>query len=154
MKFLGTALAIGLSPATAQAATFTLSYDLASGETLGATIDGTLLGDANRILVGGISGVTIDGAPRTITFFDAVTEVLGTASAADPLLSLDGTVLDLLACNTSSCLVGFFFDDGDLEGYPLFSSSEEFAAAFEPFDRERYSLTAAAPFRFRPGWPS
>lgn len=143
MKTLLAGLTLALSATTAQAATFNLLYELESGQTLRATIDGTLQLDGDTVIVGAIADTRLDGiATPVLTFLDSVSNDQFD-SGVPPTLSLSGTTLDFFACTTPDCPEGFLFDTAGVAlGAPAYLSSPSFGSAFEAYDPARYSLAA------------
>ena len=135
---------------TAQAASFALTYELEGGAVLTATIEGTLQGDNNTVLVTGISDVTVNAfALPPFASVDAFSEFAG-GPPADPVLTLNGgPVMDFVACATAICDAGFLFAVGppanlSFGGNDVFDSEGLPVETIELFNSDRYSLVALA----------
>ncbi|WP_136439251.1 VPLPA-CTERM sorting domain-containing protein [Pacificoceanicola onchidii] len=100
-------LAAGLTASAATAATVSVTYGLL----LSATFEGTLQGDGNTFLVTGVQDfATIAGLPAASLTFVTSYDALGFAvPGALPTISLDGSSLDILACEDATCEGGFLF---------------------------------------------
>lgn len=140
------ACAATLCATSASAGTFDLTY-ASPGGTLSAVIEGTLQGDNNTVIVTGIQDfASFEGvAGPSLPFFDAWDEYYGLASGIDPVLTLDGSFLDFIACTTVNCIDGFGFFVGNGFGGiagDSYSSSPAFGGVTAPFDVASYSLTS------------
>jgi hypothetical protein len=144
---LATVTTATLAP-VASAATFNLSYTSSAG-TITATVDGTLQPDNNTVFVSSISNTTFNGSPApalpltgsfALTFF-------GGSLTGQAVLSLDGSGLDFVACENTSCNNnGFGFLPANIVSpSALFISGSAYGASSEPFILANYSLTTAAP---------
>ncbi|NCQ97901.1 MAG: PEP-CTERM sorting domain-containing protein [Microcystis aeruginosa L211-101] len=136
---LATVATATLAP-VASAATFNFSYTSSTG-TITATVDGTLQPDNNTVFVSSISNPTFNGFPAPALPF------VGTVSNinAQAVLSLDGSGLDFIACDNTSCNnngFGFFLT---FIGDDAFLSSPAYGNNLELFVPANYSLTTAAP---------
>jgi hypothetical protein len=137
---LATVATATLAP-VASAATFNFSYTSSLG-TITATVDGTLQPDNNTVFVSSISNTTFNGSPApalplTGSFVGSLT--------VQAVLSLDGSGLDFIACDNTSCNnngFGFFLT---FIGDDAFLSSPAYGNNLELFVPANYSLTTAAP---------
>lgn len=137
---LALAAVLAMGAVQADASTFSFSYELDSGSVLDGLFEGTLQGDADTIIVLSFSDVTFDGGPRSITFVDSFSN-FNFGSGADPVLSLSGTIADIIACTTPVCLDGFVFDAAGVGfGAPIVYSGPTFGEALEPYDPTRFSV--------------
>jgi hypothetical protein len=120
----------------ASAATFNFSYTSSVG-TITATLDGTLQPDNNTVIVSSVTNPTFSGSPAPALPFlgSGSTFTLGQPA----LLSLDGSILDFLACTDDACTDGFLLSSA----LDLFNSGTAFGAAFESIVLANYSLTPA-----------
>jgi hypothetical protein len=106
-KSILTAAILALSPVTgASAATFDFSYTFNGGSVVAGQLVGDIdTGDNNLVNVTGIEDfVTLDGVSTGVSFSflnSASDESFGTGEAA--VVSFDGTLLNMYACDTSSC---------------------------------------------------
>ncbi|NCR11246.1 MAG: PEP-CTERM sorting domain-containing protein [Microcystis aeruginosa G13-05] len=144
---LATVATATLAP-VASAATFNLSYTSSAG-TITATVDGTLQPDNNTVFVSSISNTTFNGSPAPAlpllgSAFDWSVNNFPTGQA---VLSLDGSGLDFIACNTTDCggADAFAFLPPGVFAAEVFIASPAYGASFELFVLANYSLTTAAP---------
>jgi hypothetical protein len=144
---LATVATATLAP-VASAATFNFSYTSSLG-TITATVDGTLQPDNNTVFVSSISNTTFNGSPAPAlpllgSAFDWSVNNFPTGQA---VLSLDGSGLDFIACNTTDCggADAFAFLPPGLFAAEVFIASPAYGASFELFVLANYSLTTAAP---------
>jgi len=120
---LATVATATLAP-VASAATFNFSYTSSLG-TITATVDGTLQPDNNTVFVSSVAFVS-----GSLT--------------GQAVLSLDGSGLDFIACNTTNCNDGFgFLPAGIIFPVDLFASGAGYGSVSEPFVITNYSLTPA-----------
>ncbi len=100
-----------LSTGETKAATFDLSYTLSTGSQLDVDLQGILQADNNSVIITDIDAVEFDGVSFTsqINFFDSISHLSDPTIGLPPVLSLDGTVLDFIACFTMACNDGFAF---------------------------------------------
>jgi hypothetical protein len=137
----------------ASAATFNLSYTSSAG-TITATIDGTLQPDNNTVIVSSVSNPTFNGSPAPAlpfvgSYLDSIISIIsGGTLTGQAVLSLNGLVLDFIACTDINCADGFGF----LPPNTLINNLDTLFAAggayggdgfFEPFVLANYSLTPA-----------
>ncbi|KAB0242438.1 PEP-CTERM sorting domain-containing protein [Microcystis aeruginosa EAWAG127a] len=145
---LATVATATLAP-VASAATFNFSYTSSLG-TITATVDGTLQPDNNTVFVSSISNTTFNGspAPALPLIGSYVNSILagGGVVTGQAVLSLDGSGLDFIACETTACNGGFgFLPSNAIIGNTtdLFASGGGYGSTFEPFVLANYSLTPA-----------
>ena len=130
---LATVATATLAP-VASAATFNFSYTSSLG-TITATVDGTLQPDNNTVFVSSISNTTFNGSPAPALPF--VVPFIGSL-APQAVLSLDGSGLDFVACDTTFC---------DNNGFGFLPSTFSSIGGYgsltvgEPFVLANYSLT-------------
>ena len=140
---LATVATATLAP-VASAATFNFSYTSSAG-TITATVDGTLQPDNNTVFVSSISNTTFNGSPAPalpfVGSFDASN--LSGSVTGQAVLSLDGSGLDFIACNTTDCggADAFAFLPPGLFAAEVFIASPAYGASFELFVLANYSLT-------------
>ena len=140
---LATVATATLAP-VASAATFNFSYTSSLG-TITATVDGTLQLDNNTVFVSSISNTTFNGSaapalPLTGSFVAFVSGSL----TGQAVLSLDGSGLDFIACDTTGCDDGFgFIPAGFGSPVELFASGAGYGSVNfgEAFLLANYSLT-------------
>ena len=110
-------LAVLLSPMAANADLISISYDTGGG-VLTAVFEGVLQADNDTFVVTGFSGtpqldgVDILGLPFVGSLEDWFAS--GTFTGAGfGILTISGTFLDLMACTSDTCDMGFLFSVGD-----------------------------------------
>lgn len=142
---LATVATATLAP-VASAATFNFSYTSNAG-TITATVDGTLQPDNNTVFVSSISNTTFNGSPApalplTGSYVDTI--LAGGVVTGQAVLSLDGSGLDFVACNTTNCNDGFgFLPAGLIYPVDVFASGAGYGSVNfgEAFLLANYSLT-------------
>ena len=154
MFFKPACLAVVLSvcAAPAKATLFDLVYDTngaAAGGVLEAVIDGTLQGDGNTVSVNAIldfatfDGVALPSLPAVESFVGAA---LGSGGFSGTV-TLDGTLLDIIAGTDGNFDEGFAFSAGTGIGFEAFEDAFLSAGPIigdrqDPFVAGDYSLTA------------
>ncbi|MCZ8038947.1 MAG: PEP-CTERM sorting domain-containing protein [Microcystis sp. LE17-20A] len=141
---LATVATATLAP-VAGAATFNFSYTSSAG-TITATLDGTLQPDNNTVFVSSISNTTFNGSPApALPFVGSFAGVISSGSVTgQAVLSLDGSGLDFIACDTTGCDDGFgFIPAGFGSPVELFASGAGYGSVNfgEAFLLANYSLT-------------
>ncbi|GCA80809.1 PEP-CTERM sorting domain-containing protein [Microcystis aeruginosa] len=144
---LATVATTTLAP-VASAATFNFSYTSSAG-TITATLDGTLQPDNNTVFVSSISNTTFNGSPApALPFVGSFAGVISSGSVTgQAVLSLDGSGLDFIACDTTGCDDGFgFIPAGFGSPVELFASGADYGSVNfgEAFLLANYSLTPAS----------
>ena len=143
---LATVATATLAP-VASAATFNFSYTSSLG-TITATVDGTLQPDNNRVFVSSISNTTFNGSPAPAlpligSYLNSILAGGGVVTG-QAVLSLDGSGLDFIACETTACPSSFgFLPAGIIFPVDLFVSDGGYGSVSEPFVITNYSLTPA-----------
>ncbi len=140
---LATVATATLAP-VASAATFNFSYTSSLG-TITATVDGTLQPDNNTVFVSSISNTTFNGSPApALPLTGSIVAFVSGSLTGQAVLSLDGSGLDFIACNTTNCNDGFgFLPAGIIFPVDLFASGAGYGSVSEPFVITNYSLTPA-----------
>lgn len=134
--------------ATSQAAP--IQYDFqytTSGGVLAGSLIGDLQGDGNTILVSSfLDFVTFNGVGSlSLPFIESVVEFVGGPPGA-PTVSLDGSVMDLIACDSAACTDGFLFESsGVVFGVPVFSSGSSFGNLLELYDANNWQIQVPEP---------
>jgi len=139
---LATVATATLAP-VASAATFNFSYTSSLG-TITATVDGTLQLDNNTVFVSSISNTTFNGsAAPALPFVGSFAGFISSGSVTgQAVLSLDGSGLDFIACDTTGCDDGFgFIPAGFGSPVELFASGAGYGSVTEAFVITSYSLT-------------
>jgi hypothetical protein len=148
------AAAIGsvIGAQAAQAATYDFSYTDEFGVVLAGTMVGVLQADKNTIDVTSIINPEFNGAPAVaVPVITTLADFFSRPGPTVPEVSLDGTINNLLACTTSACFDGFFFDqagvDGTLgPGIPEFGEGVSYrnhnqvTDGFEVYDATKWSI--------------
>ena len=133
--------------ATSQAAP--VQYDFqytTSGGVLAGSLIGDLQGDGNTIVVSSfLDFVTFNGVGSlSVSFVESLVELAGGPAGA-PTVSLDGSVMDLFACDSARCADGFVFDaSGALFGPPAFASGPSFGNGFEAYSANGWKIQSAS----------
>lgn len=146
---LATVATATLAP-VASAATFNFSYTSSLG-TITATVDGTLQPDNNTVFVSSISNTTFNGsaAPALPFVGSYLNAILAGVITGQAVLSLDGSGLDFVACDTTLCDnngFGFLPPNGIIGNTTdLFASAGGYGSltGLELFVLANYSLTPA-----------
>ena len=152
--FWAASLVIGLTIAApaAQAGVYDFSYTAPFGVVSG-TIIGTLQADNNTIDVTSIVNPKFDGVAgpavpilTTLTvFFTTHGHTILGIGPTTPEVTLDGTNNNVLACTTTDCTDGFYFDQAGVnDGYPEFavgpSYSDQDVALYERYDVTKWAI--------------
>jgi hypothetical protein len=137
--------------AQAQAAAYFFSYTDEFGIVSG-TMVGVLQADTNTIDVTSIINPEFNGAPGpAVPVITTIGDFFSRPGPTVPEVTLDGTTNNLLACTTSACIDGFFFDqagvDGTLgPGIPEFAEGPSYGNqvtdGFERYNATKLSITA------------
>ena len=148
---LGAAIGSVIGAQAAQATVYDFSYTDEFGVVSG-TIVGALQADKNTIDVTSIIDPKFNGAPGVaVPVITTIADFFSRPGPTVPEVTLDGTTNNLLACTTSHCSDGFFFDqagvDGTLgAGIPEFaygpSYGNQVTDGFERYDATKWSITA------------
>jgi PEP-CTERM motif len=154
------AAAIGsvMGAQAAQAALYDFSYTDEFGVVSG-TIVGVLQADKNTIDVTSIINPEFNGAPAVaVPVITTIADFFSRPGPAVPEVTLDGTNNNLLACTTSACNDGFFFDQAGVSGVlgagvPEFaygpSYGNQVTDGFEQYNATKWSIrpisTSAVP---------
>jgi hypothetical protein len=147
-KTLLAALVLFSTAPQAHATRFGLSYTLADGSRLTAVLDGTLQADSNTVVVDKVLAfAALDGVPGPpLPLVYGYDYALGQPTSPLPTMTLDGSLLDLIACADAACNDGFGFAVGDLFastiGGDLYSAGASVGNTFEPFSAAGYTLEA------------
>ena len=119
-RYLCAALAVAIGSViagqTARAAAYDFSYADEFGVVSG-TIVGVLQADKNTIDVTSIINPEFNGAPGVaVPLITTIGDFFSRPGPTVPEVTLDGTTNNLLACTTSACFDGFFFDQAGIDG--------------------------------------
>lgn len=131
----------------AEAALFNLSYTLAGGGILEATLDGTLQADNNTVIVNSVLDfATFNGvAGPSLPFANSTDAQFGVPGGV-PTLTLDGSFQDFIACTSGACNDGFAFSVGNFVaasfGVPVYNSGVSFGDTLDLYNPANYSLSA------------
>jgi hypothetical protein len=110
---------------------------------LAGRLEGALQPDNNRVVVSAILGIpTVNGVPvLPLTFVQSFDEnILGVA--ADPTVSLDGSLMDMIACTDGVCVDGFLFStNAAIFGVPVFVSGPAFGNISDVFVPDNWSMS-------------
>jgi hypothetical protein len=135
------AFALLLAIPQAYATLFSFSYTTEQGQVLAGQLDGTLQSDNNTVFVNSILDfATFNGVNGpSLTYVGSAVQYMGLPVGL-PTLSLDGTIMDLIACS-SDCTNGFLFDTSGVFGNALHISLE---GTFEAYNPVKWSMQATA----------
>ena len=130
---------------TSQAAPvqYDFQYTTSRGVLAGSLI-GDLQGDGNTIVVSSfLDFVTFNGVGSlSVSFVESLVESVGGPAGA-PTVSLDGSVMDLIACDSARCIEGFGFEASGLLGIPIFLASPSFGRAQEAYGANGWQIQSA-----------
>jgi PEP-CTERM motif len=142
LKFTSVASVVGFLSLSgpAQAALFNFSYTLNGGSVLSGTIDGTLQGDNNTVVVNNIINPLFNGTPALA--INSVDSYFGyfNNSGESPIVSLDGSLMDLFACS-ANCRDAFIFDTTGFFAPSFYNSTPSYGDGYEGYVADRWSLT-------------
>jgi hypothetical protein len=144
-----TTLALAFAMPQAEASLFNFSYTYGI-HTLAGTVEGTLQPDNNSVIVSSVEDfVTYNGNPIGSLPWVHSLDFVNTLTASDfPLLSLDGSKMDFIACDSVTCTQSFSFAVGtnlsDSYGRPLFGASSDLGIreGYEDFDSANWDMEA------------
>jgi PEP-CTERM motif len=143
--------AASLVSASAQAALFDFSYDFSftgpsgpvSGQ-LSGRIDGVLQSDNNNVLVNSLVGpVKLNGTDvMALPYTNAVSAHFQNPTFQSiAFVTLDGSDMTLIACESVLCVSGFLLDTNFTFGGTGFLSSPEFGSADAPYSARGWSMS-------------
>jgi hypothetical protein len=141
---------VGLTTAPAFGAiVYDYSYRFSNNNLLSGTLEGTLQGDNNSVVVTGVGATFLNGtATRPAPFFDSLTN-LQVSNGALPTVSLNGALMNLAVCTAPGCGNGFGFGSGGLFVSPVAVADPDFGDTGggmpEAYVAERWSMAAQAP---------
>ncbi len=138
-------IALSCAGATQAATLYDFSYQTTT-QLLAGQLSGTLQADDNTIVVDSIVGTpTMDGIPvLPLTHVQSILDLLGAAPGNLPVVSLDGSLMDIAACTDSNCDEGFAIDsEGGAVGFPLFYSEPAYGSHQEFYEASAWSIAAA-----------
>ncbi len=131
--------------APAAGATWAFSYTASTGAVLSGIVQGTLHIDNDTIIVSSFSNTAMTGEPSlALPYLNSLTRLLsiGTVPA---FVSLSGTVMDVVACDTAACNDGFVFSSpiSPIIPGPAFSTGVSYGALpFETYVAANWSISA------------
>jgi len=131
---------MSVAPA-AHAAAYDFSYKALAG-VVSATVFGTLQPDNNTIFVSSITNPEFDGVARApLPFLTTVADYFARPGPATPEVSLDGLNVNFLACDSSACADGYFFDTaGVYGGFPEFFAGPSYGGGFETYNPSNFTI--------------
>ncbi len=140
---LGIALAV---PAKATLSTYDFSYTFNGGvDVLTGTLSGTLRPDNNTVVISAIASAAFDGVTgQALPYLNSLEGFLS-FPGFPPVASLNGSILDFIACTDASCSDGFLFDSQGVfsAGLPQVITGLSFGDVHdEIYDPARWNLTA------------
>jgi len=137
----GVVVAAGMSSVEA-GTIYTFSYELAGGSILSGKLDGDLQGDNDTVVVNSVSDLSFNGAPAagSFPFLDSVTN-FNIASGLPPVVSISGSLMDLLVANPAAAFDGFAFETSGVLGSPVYQAGPTFGSTFETYEPANWTLT-------------
>ena len=131
---------------TAKASLYNFSYQFGTGDILSGQFDGTISsGDSNVLEVSSVVNLLFNGStgPSLTMLYSASELILGLA--IPPLVSFDGSVLDIVLTD-SSFSDGFSFTDATFPppNNGVVGTGPSFGNLAEAFDQANWSLAAVA----------
>jgi hypothetical protein len=140
--------AVGAATAS-DAATINFSY-IGTNGVLTGQINGVLQTDHNTIFVNGITAAfAYTGSPASsiaLPFLDTAAHFLGGDGSGQATVTLDGSVQDLLACNTSVCIDGFALaSPTSMFGGAAYIGGPTYGGELEPYVQGNWSMTGSVP---------
>lgn len=141
-------LAAAVSGAHATIFDFTYVTGADSGNTFAGQLDGVLQSDGNTVVVNSILDfVMINGsAGPSLPFVESFDELRSYGTDLDPVVTIDGTFMDLIACTDSGCFAGILFSNGNSDSQAFgsqFSSLTDFGLFEEPFFVANWKVSAS-----------
>lgn len=141
---LAAAAALALAGAinsTTTAEDFDFTYVLKTGDVLTGCMAGTIQPDGNTVIVTSVTMAALNGVFGTaLPFVDSVIEADG-GPVGDPIVSFDGTVMDIVAADSPATLDGFLFDGaGAVFVVPAFVSGSTYGRANDLYNSDNWSL--------------
>jgi hypothetical protein len=137
-----------LGATTGQAALLTFTYlEAPGGPTLSGTISGDLQLDGNTFIATSMGPVYLDNVLAPDVPFVHSMDFINTMVAFDiPIVTLDGSFMDLVACSTDACDGdAFAFAAGNkiaiVAGFPIFVGGETFGNDFQAFDASAWTAS-------------
>ncbi|AEG02053.1 hypothetical protein [Methylomonas methanica] len=152
-------LGLALFLPQAEAQLFDFSYtDAAHGITLSGTINGVLEADNNTVAVTSFQDVAFNGAAGTPTSLiynaDHIFSTLyptrdpiqpGFPDSTTPLVTLNGSYMNLAACVDAQCLDGFFFLNGNSLAsmfFPAYMAGPSYGQTMDSYVQAGWQMSA------------
>lgn len=129
---------LALSAGGLQADILTFSYTMLSGDILAGQLEGTLQADNNTFVVDAvIPPTTFDGNPGTPLSFIESADDFALGIPSTPTVTVDGTFMDFIDCDSAACNDGFAFAAGDAAATAaagsFFAAGPTYGHTNEPF---------------------
>ncbi len=136
-----TALNISNLTQSAYGASFNFSYTLQGGDVVSGMLDGTIESDNDTVIVDDLINSMFNDEVIELPYLDSAIGYF-TGNLFAPIVSFSGENIDMIACDSSQCDDGFFFDTfGVTFGVPAYSSGISFGNVSEVYNLGNWSLT-------------
>ncbi|WP_107666363.1 hypothetical protein [Cyanothece sp. BG0011] len=134
----GTSVSLLMGTTSALAASFNWSYETGVGNIFTGMLDGEVQEDGNTINVTSVSMNQLNGINLPSTPIIRNSEGLLNSTG---IVSFDGTIMNLGACETTDCLTGIFIGNLGIFSNTVLSTSPEFGDGFDdPFEPSRWNI--------------
>jgi hypothetical protein len=103
-----------------------------------------LQADNSTVVVSGIAGsAQLNGTPvMALPFFQSIIDYVAHTSFHQPVVTLDGSVMDLVACGTAQCSEGMGFESSGVFAYPFVITTPAFGSLnYEPYQASNWNLS-------------
>lgn len=138
------ALALLAGSVSAGATTYRFSYQATVGK-LSGILDGTLQGDNNTIFVSSVSNMVFNGVPGAalLPYINTVEGHLS-SSIETASVTVDGTSMHILACESTTCgSENFFFSaPSSVYGAPVVYATASYGGIFAIYNSNNWSISA------------
>ena len=133
---------VAAAPMTAEAVTYNFDYTTVNGDVISGQLVGTLRADGDTIDATQMTQVAFNGTPGVVPgYLTSLSNFLNPSQPDNAVVSLSGSILDLLYCHTASCNSGFLLDT---ENYsiPFVNSSADYGSLFEELNPNNFEIEA------------
>ncbi|MDJ0599639.1 MAG: PEP-CTERM sorting domain-containing protein [Crocosphaera sp.] len=135
--FTGTTASLLIGTNSALAASFNWSYETTEGNIYTGMLEGDVEPDGNTINVTSVFMSQLNGIDLLAT--PIIRNSAGLLSSMG-IVTLNGTTMDLGACQTPDCLSGIFIGNLGFPDSTFFSTSSEFGNDFENFNAGNWNI--------------
>jgi len=150
---IAAALGLAFVMPQAEAALFNFSYTTEGGDVLAGQLDGTLQGDNNTVIVNsildfvtfnGVNGASLASVRSEVAFSNEI-DFNNAPPGLLPSVTLNGSVMDLTACEFSPCsdvAFGFFFwANTPIAVFPSSKFAGSFSHSLEEYNPDHWHLS-------------